>query len=45
MVKTTIVKGKVLMQNGELTTLDENQITSRAGELSAQVWKRYEEQF
>jgi putative selenium metabolism protein SsnA len=45
MVKTTIVKGKVLMQNGELTILDEDQITSRAGELSAQVWKRYEEQF
>jgi cytosine/adenosine deaminase-related metal-dependent hydrolase len=45
MVKTTIVKGKVLMQNGKLTTLDEDQITGRAGELSAQVWKRYEEQF
>jgi putative selenium metabolism protein SsnA len=45
MVKTTIVKGKVLMKDGELTTLDEEQITERAKELSSKVWKRYEEQF
>jgi hypothetical protein len=45
MVKTTIVKGKVLMKDGELKTLDEKQITSRARVLSAQVWKRYEQQF
>jgi putative selenium metabolism protein SsnA len=45
MVTTTIVNGKVLMRNGELTTLDENHIMKHAGELSTKVWKRYEEQF
>jgi len=45
MVTTTIVNGKVLMRNRELTTLDEDQIMRRSRELSAQVWKRYEKQF
>jgi cytosine/adenosine deaminase-related metal-dependent hydrolase len=45
MVTTTIVNGKVLMRNRELTTLDEGQIIRHARELSTKVWKRYEEQF
>lgn len=45
MVTTTIVAGKVLMQDRKLTTLDEAQIAARARELSAKVWKRYEDQF
>jgi len=45
MVKTTVVKGKVLMKDGKLTTLDEEKIAKRARELSAKVWRRYEEQF
>jgi cytosine/adenosine deaminase-related metal-dependent hydrolase len=45
MVKTTIVQGKVLMRDGELTTLDENQIINKARMLSTKVWQRYEDQF
>jgi putative selenium metabolism protein SsnA len=45
MINTTIVNGKVLMRNRELTTLDEDHIMRHARELSAKVWKRYEEQF
>ena len=45
MVTTTIVGGKVLMQDRQLTTLDEAQISARARELSRKVWKRYEENF
>ncbi len=45
MVTTTIAAGKVLMQDRQLTTLDEAQISSRARELSRRVWKRYEDQY
>lgn len=45
MVTTTIVAGKVLMEDRQLTTLDEAQISAHARELSRRVWKRYEEQF
>ncbi len=45
MVTTTIAAGKVLMQDRQLTTLDEAQIAARARELSSRVWKRYEEQY
>ena len=45
MVTTTIVAGKVLMRDRELTTLDEEEILARARELSKKVWRRYEEQF
>jgi putative selenium metabolism protein SsnA len=45
MVTTTIVNGKVLMRDGELTTLDEIVIMDKARTLSATVWKRYEDQF
>jgi cytosine/adenosine deaminase-related metal-dependent hydrolase len=43
MVTTTIVGGKVLMQNRQLLTLDEAEITARSRELAAAVWKRYED--
>ena len=45
MVTTTIVSGKVLMQDRRLLTIDEEAITARAREHAARVWKRYEEQF
>jgi hypothetical protein len=44
MVTTTIVGGKVLMKNRELTTLDEAEISSRAREIAPRVWKRYIEE-
>jgi putative selenium metabolism protein SsnA len=45
MITTTIVNGKVLMMDRQLTTLDEKAITARANELASNVWKRYEEKF
>ena len=40
-VDTTIVGGKVLMQNRQLTLdLDEARINARARELAAKLWKR-----
>ncbi len=45
MVTATVVAGKVLMQDRELVTLDEEQISAHARELSKKAWKRYEEQF
>ncbi len=39
-----IVGGKVLMQDRQLTALDEEQIYGRARELTRRVWKRNEEQ-
>ena len=45
MVTTTIVAGKVLMQDRELLTLDEKEIAARAKELAAKVWKRVEDKF
>jgi cytosine/adenosine deaminase-related metal-dependent hydrolase len=42
MITTTIVAGRVLMHDGQLTTLDETEITARARELAAAAWKRYE---
>ncbi len=45
MVTTTIVAGKVLMQDRQLSTLDEAEISARARELAKKAWKRYEEQF
>lgn len=43
MVTTTIVGGKVLMKNRELTTLDEREIAARAAELAPRLWRRFEE--
>ncbi len=42
MITTTIVAGRVLMQDRQLTTLDETEIAARARELAAAAWKRYE---
>ncbi len=44
MVTTTIVGGKVLMKDRELTTLDEEEIAARAREIAPRVWKRYGEE-
>jgi len=45
MITTTIARGKVLMLNRELLTLDEEKIAFEARRLAAKVWKRYENQF
>jgi putative selenium metabolism protein SsnA len=45
MVTTSIVAGKILMQDRQLTTLDEVEIAAHARELSKKVWKRYEDKF
>jgi cytosine/adenosine deaminase-related metal-dependent hydrolase len=42
MVTTTIVAGKVLMQDRHLLTVDEEAITARARQLAPGVWSRYE---
>ena len=42
MVTTTIVAGKVLMHNRQLTTLDEAEIADEALRLAPAVWERYE---
>jgi putative selenium metabolism protein SsnA len=39
-VDTTIVAGKVLMRHGELLTLDEAAVMTRARELAAKLWRR-----
>jgi putative selenium metabolism protein SsnA len=44
-VTTTIAGGQVLMRDRRLLTLDEAAIAARARELSAGVWRRYQEQF
>lgn len=41
MITGTIVNGKVLMQDRKLLTVDEQEITAKARELSTQVWDRY----
>jgi putative selenium metabolism protein SsnA len=43
MVTMTMVAGEVLMQDGELATLDEEQIAAEALALAPGVWERYEE--
>jgi len=45
MVKTTIVGGNILMQEGELITLDEAKIASQAKKVSKEVWGKYLSQF
>jgi putative selenium metabolism protein SsnA len=42
LITTTIVNGKVLMQDRQLLTLDEEAISARALELAPQVWERYQ---
>jgi putative selenium metabolism protein SsnA len=41
MVTSTMVDGQWLMRDRQLITLDEEEITARARELAAAVWKRY----
>ena len=41
MVTTTIVAGKLLMENRKILTLDEEEITSNARQRAPQVWARY----
>jgi cytosine/adenosine deaminase-related metal-dependent hydrolase len=45
MVLTTIVNGKVLMENRELKTMDEEKITHEAFNSSKDVWKKFRSQF
>jgi putative selenium metabolism protein SsnA len=42
MVTTTIVAGNILMNDRELLTLDEGEITERSRELVPNVWERYQ---
>jgi len=42
MVTTTIVAGRVLMQDRRLTTLDEDALTAESRRRAAAVWNRYE---
>lgn len=43
MITTTIARGRVLMRNRELLTLDEEKIASEARTRATAVWKRYAE--
>jgi putative selenium metabolism protein SsnA len=45
MITTTMVAGKVLMRNRELTTLDEAEIAAKALEHSSAVWQGYQKRF
>lgn len=45
MVSTTIVSGKILMDNKKLLTIDEKETAEIAMELSKKTWKRYHELF
>ena len=42
MITTTIAAGKILMQDRQLLTLDEKEITARALELAGRTWRRYQ---
>ena len=39
-VDTTVCRGKILMKNKKILTLDEEQIAARSRELAPQMWKR-----
>ncbi len=41
MVTTTIVNGKILMNDRKLLTLDEEMISQKAMQLAPRIWKRY----
>jgi putative selenium metabolism protein SsnA len=45
MVTTTIVNGKILMQDHQLLTLDEKEIAAKSRQLSTKVWERYTDKF
>jgi cytosine/adenosine deaminase-related metal-dependent hydrolase len=44
MVTSTIVGGKVLMQDRELLTLNEKEIGAKAREIAPKVWNRYQKE-
>ena len=39
-VDTTVCRGKILMRNKQILTMDEERLAARARELAPQVWKR-----
>ncbi len=41
MITTTIVAGRVLMQDRKVLTLDEEEIAARARQIAPAVWERY----
>jgi hypothetical protein len=41
MITTTIVNGKILMKNRELTTMDEKEICARSLKKYPEVWKKF----
>lgn len=45
MITTTIARGKVLMRDRQLLTLDEEKIASEARRRAARVWERYNQEF
>jgi putative selenium metabolism protein SsnA len=45
MITTTMVDGKLLMQNREILSLDEEKITFEAKKLAPVIWDRYSQQF
>jgi len=45
MVTMTMVDGKVLMQDRQLTTIDEKKISAEARKRSRDVWERYQNMF
>jgi putative selenium metabolism protein SsnA len=45
MISMTIIGGKVLMENHQLTTLDEKEIADQALRLAPNVWHRFQNQF
>ena len=40
-VETTVVNGKILMENRELAGIDEERLMAKSRELAAEVWKRF----
>jgi cytosine/adenosine deaminase-related metal-dependent hydrolase len=40
-VETTIVAGKILMQNRKLVAIDEEEVNAKARELAAKLWERF----
>ena len=44
MVTATMVRGKFLMKDRKLLTLDEAEIAARAKEIAPRIWKKYEEE-
>jgi cytosine/adenosine deaminase-related metal-dependent hydrolase len=45
MVTTTIVAGRILMQDRQLLTMDEAEIAAKALQAAPAVWERYNKQF